>query len=359
MTAVGQGGDGGTAALGLNAGSGDATWSFALPTAAGTVRVEGGTPTATGHWTHLAGVYDPVAHTAELFVNGTSVDRVEDVTAVATGTLQIGRAVSGDGSAGNWHGALADARVWDRILFEDRLVEIAGREAARTGYWQFNQAENGRSPEYEGGEDFVLGGDAHIPPPNCAPGDIFCTPEAVTGASSLYLDGVGDHAATAQPVIDSDGSFTLAARVRFDGVPARDMTVLSLPGEHANALELRYSADTHKWEVVVTDSDDAAAEMRTVESWSRHPTADSGDHLAVTYDASTGALQLYVEGEPSGATTKADLWSSTGGLQVGRSPTAVEGSDLEGAVDEVRSYTGVVREADVSRLALTGEHPQL
>lgn len=251
----------------------------------------------------MAGVYDPVAHTAELFVNGTSVAKVEDVTAAATGALQIGRAGGADGYTGNWDGALADVRVWDRLVFEDRLTALAHREAARTGYWQFDEAVDGRSPEYAGGQDFALGGDAHVPPPNCAPDDIFCTPESVEGASSLYLDGAGDHAATAQPVIDFGGSFTLAARVRFDSSPTRDMTVFSLPGAHTNALVLRYSADTYKWELAVTDADDASAEVTTVASWAYSETASYGDHLAVTYDASTGALKLYVNAQLTGDAT--------------------------------------------------------
>jgi hypothetical protein len=357
MTAVGQDSDTHDPfSLGLSAGTGDPAWSLALPTVDGTMQLKGGHPVA-DRWNHLAGVYDPVTRTAELFVNGVSVAVAEGVTAQQTGALQIGRV---DGAA-NWSGALADVRVWDRLVFEDRLADLAHREPVRTGYWQFNEADNGRSAEYEGGQDFVLGGDAHIPPPNCAPDDIFCTPEAVVGSSSLYLDGSGDHATTAEPVIDSDGSFTLAARVRLDANPTRDMTVLSLPGEHTNALDLRYSADSHKWEVAVTDTDATGAEVTTVSSWAYSEFASYGDHLAVTYDASTGALKLYVNAQLTlSASIETDTWSADGGLQIGRALTP-DGWDrhLVGVVDEVRSYIGVLPESDIGRLPLLAEYPQL
>ncbi len=361
MTAVSQdAGAGGAASLGLRTDGGAAIWSLALPTATGTVRVEGGTPAA-GRWTHLAGVYDPVAHTAELFVDGVSAGKAEAVTALATGTLQVGRLGGADGHTGNWRGMLADVRVWDRLVFEGAFTDLAHREATRTGYWQLNESGDGRSSEYAGGQDLLLGGDAQVPPPNCAPDDIFCTPEALVGTSSLRLDGVGDHAATEQPVIDSDGSFTLAARVRFDSDPTRDMAVLSLPGAHANALVLRYSADTYSWELAVTETDAAGAAVTTVESWSHHPTRGAGDHLTVTYDASSGTLTLYVNAEKAvNATVQADLWSSTGGLQLGRSLTPDGwGEHLHGAVDEVRSYTGVLTDTEISRIRQPAESPDL
>lgn len=360
MTAVGQHSEAaGTVALGLSTGTGAAAWSFSLPTDSGPVHVRGGHPVA-GEWTHLGGVYDPVERTAELFVNGSSVAETEGVTAQATGALQIGRTGPGAGPSDNWHGRLAGVRVWDRLVFEDALAALAHREAVRTGYWQLNEAADGRSPEYAGGQDLVLGGDAQVPPPNCAPDDIFCTPEALVGTSSLELDGAGDHAVTGQPVIDSGGGFTLAARVRFDSDPARDMTVLSLPGEHTNALVLRYAADTHRWELAVTASDDPAAEVTTVGHWA-DPTGGQGEHLAVTYDASTGTLKLYVNGQPTVNTVVEEgLWSASGGLQIGRSLTSDGwGEHLAGAVDEVRSYTGVATGTQIARMNFPTEDPDL
>ncbi|MFH0243568.1 LamG-like jellyroll fold domain-containing protein [Streptomyces sp. HK10] len=371
MTAVGQdGASGGPFTLGLDAdGGADGTgpaWTFELPTGSGPLRVRGGHPAA-GQWAHLAGVYDPVAGTARLYVNGRAVATAEPAAgAAATGALQIGRAHRDGETDGHWHGELAGVRAWDRIAAAGELTELAERGAERTGYWQLNEAPDGTSPEYGGGQGLTLEGDAGVFVPECSTDtDIFCDAEQpLVGAGHLRLDGDGDHAATAAPPVATDDGFTLAARVRVaEYEPSRDMAVLSLPGEHANALVVRYRAGVHRWELSVSHEDraDAGTTTVTAEPYAGDP---RGQHLAVVYDASGGTVRLYVDGSLH-ASAEADLpasrtWAATGGLQVGRALTAGGwGEYLHGDVDEVRAYSGTLTESQLMTLSMPLETPGL
>ncbi len=371
MTAVGQDGtSGGPFTLGLDAdGGADGTgpaWILELPTGSGPLTVRGGHPAA-GQWAHLAGVYDPVAGTARLYVNGRAVAAAEPAAeAEATGALQIGRAHRDGEAGGNWHGELADVRAWDRIAAAGELTELAKRGAERTGYWQLDEAPEGTSPEYDGGQGLTLEGDAEVFVPECSTDtDIFCDAEQpLVGTGHLRLDGDGDHAATAAPPVATDDGFTLAARVRVaEPEPSRDMAVLSLPGEHTNALVVRYRADVHRWELSVSHADraDAGTTTVTAEPYAGDP---SGQHLAVVYDASGGTVRLYVDGSLH-ASAEADLpasrtWAATGGLQVGRALTAGGwGEYLHGDVDEVRAYSGTLTESQLMMLSMPMEMPDL
>ncbi|MGY1455524.1 LamG-like jellyroll fold domain-containing protein [Streptomyces sp. SS8] len=371
MTAVGQDGtSGGPFTLGLDAdggagGTGPA-WTFELPTGSGPLKVRGGRPAA-GQWAHLAGVYDPVAGTARLYVNGRAVATEEPAAeAEATGALQIGRAHRDGEAGGHWHGELADVRAWDRIAAAGELTGLAERGAERTGYWQLNEAPDGTSPEYDGGQGLTLGGGAEVFAPECSTDtDIFCDAEQpLVGTGHLRLDGDGDHAATAAPPVATDDGFTLAAQVRVaEYEPSRDMAVLSLPGEHTNALVVRYRADVHRWELSVSHADraDAGTTTVTAEPYAGDP---SGQHLAVVYDASGGTVRLYVDGSLH-ASAEADLpasrtWAATGGLQVGRALTADGwGEYLHGDVDEVRAYSGTLTESQLMMLSMPWEMPDL
>ncbi|HEX5565458.1 MAG TPA: LamG-like jellyroll fold domain-containing protein [Streptomyces sp.] len=350
MTAVGQDGTSGVPfTLGLDAdGEAGAAWVFELPTASGAVRVRGGSPAA-GQWTHLAAVYDPVARTAVLYVNGRPSNTAEQVAdAVATDALQIGRAhrSGGGGSTGHWHGALADVRLWDRVVVTEEFAALAARAARLTGHWRFNEQRDGVSPERDGGQGMILGGGASI----------HSEEMPLVGTGHLQLDGDGGHAATQEPPVATDDSFSLTARVRTaEGVPVRDMAVLSLPGDHTNALVVRYGADTGKWELAVSHTDRADAEVTTVRAEAGY-LPPFGDHLAVVYDASSGVVRLYVDGVLQ-TTAEAELpgfraWAATGGLQVGRAMTADGwGEYLHGDVDEVRAYSGTLTQDQVRMLS--------
>ncbi|MFI7297473.1 LamG-like jellyroll fold domain-containing protein [Streptomyces sp. NPDC050121] len=337
-TAVSQG----AARLGTDS---EGNWSFGL----GAARVTGGAAD-TGEWTHLVGVHDPVRRTASLYVNGRLAATAEDVaTPVGSGTgdLQIGRAAAATGD--NWRGALAEVRLWDRIVVADEALEAAARRLVKKGYWALDEATGDSSPEDGGGSPLMLGGDATIfhAEPGCDDLDPNCLPAEppMAGAGHLQLDGDGDFAATGGAVADTTDSFTVGVRVRIDeAAQGRNMTALSLPGEHNSVVSLRYSGELQRWQAVLAHGDAVGAETTTLTA-ERLPVLPGNDHyLALAYDNAANEVRLYADGEMAARVPYTSTWSATGGLQVGRELTADGGwgGHLRGAVDDVRVYEGAV-----------------
>lgn len=354
LTAVSQG----AVSLGLD----DGAWSFTL----GDVRVSGGSPSA-GEWAHLVGVYDAELNTARLYVNGTSAGTAGAAPAASGDPLRIGGAADG---GSNWHGRLADIRVWDRVVVSAEVTELAAHTPARRGYWQLNSASDGTSPELGGGLPLTLAGDASIhtsestcdilEDPDCVP-----TGDPITGTGDLQLDGDGDYASTTDPVVDTDDSFTVTAQVRLDDPDAtRDMAVLSVPGEHTNAFVVRYEAATHSWELVMSHSDSADAEVTAVRAYANPGDTSGVQALAVVYDDSADQIRLYVDRQLLSTTqvtlASSDTWKATGGLQVGRALTADGwGEYLDGRIDEVRAYAGALGATAIVQVGAGGELPDM
>ncbi|MQY14286.1 hypothetical protein SRB5_44490 [Streptomyces sp. RB5] len=368
--AVSRDGDGGAAfALGTHTGAdGVARWSFGLPDSRSgdVVRAEGGAASA-GEWTHLTGVYDAEKDTATLYVNGSVAG--DPVTVRATkspGDLQLGRALDAGAYGHHWAGALADVRVWDRMVVAPEVPVLAERVAVRRGYWQLNAAPGGVVPEYDGGQPLRLGGGASVYTGDSAacvdPYDPLCpSPDwVIAGSGHLVLHGDGDYAATDAPVIDTSRSWSLSMLFVVPETPDRDMALLSLPGEHTNAVDLRWDGAEHRVRLTVAHEDSAEAETTTLFAaglWDHQPS-----HVGAVYDASADELRLYVNGELRSTVPLAgtDAWRATGGLQVGRTSTAgIWGDWLTGSVDEVRAFEGAVTDTQMAAMSNPMETPDV
>ncbi|MER5476779.1 LamG-like jellyroll fold domain-containing protein [Streptomyces sp. NPDC002734] len=354
MTVASQDAADGTSAftLGLKpAADGDADWAFTF----GGATVAGGGP-ETGDWAHVLGVFDTEDDTLRLYVDGRAVGEPAKTGPVAApGAFQLGRA-RGDGGR-RWQGDLADVRVWDRVVVGAEAAALAKREPQDAGVWDFESVTDGSAPGGAGGAltlhdgatvfRYVDDPDCWIDP-ECVPG-----PSALVGDAHLELDGSAGHAAGEGPVVDTSGSYTVAAQVRLaDKEPAGPMTVLSQGGEHGDAFKVRYDPATHAWQLVVTDGEGPDAE-ETVASRITAPDGGKGDghHIAVVHDDSADTVRLYVDGSLGDEAAFDAPWSAEGPLQIGRGHTADGwGEYFHGAVDNVRAFTGVVDADRIPRL---------
>ncbi|WP_407560307.1 LamG-like jellyroll fold domain-containing protein [Streptomyces sp. 184] len=347
MTVVSQ--DGGALPASFALGVHDGRWSLAVADGtADPARATGG-PAAPGKWAHLTAVYDAPARTARLYVDGRLAATAEGATAAPdAGDLQLGRMRTAAGHTGNWHGRLADVRVWDRVVVADEAATLATRKAQRTGYWMLDEASGGTSPEYTGGLPLTLSDGAAV-----------TDADPISGAGHLELTGNGGYAATATPPVDTTAGYSLAAYVRFgDDPPTRDMTLFSLPGDHTNAVEVRYEADTGAWELVVADADTPTATHTVTEMYAN----PWGQHVAVVHDDPADRIRLYTDGAfaadlplPDSAT-----WPATTGLQLGRARTATGWTDpMTAAIDEVRTYTGALSEEHLALISSPWTNPDL
>ena len=99
--------------------------------------------TSTTNWYHIAIAYDASAGSAELYVNGTSIQTITGLpTSIYNSTEDF--AIGRDWSYGQYYDGLIDeVRIWSDIrtaqeIVDNMSVQLVGNEAGLNAYWQFN-----------------------------------------------------------------------------------------------------------------------------------------------------------------------------------------------------------------------------
>ncbi|MET9881256.1 LamG domain-containing protein [Actinacidiphila glaucinigra] len=330
----------------------------------------------TNEWTHLMGVYDATAGKIRLYVNG----RLTGETAyAATGAFphkefMVGAADMAGALYAFLPGSVDDINVFDRIVTPLEAQSMVQRSPVIAGRWTFNTATGSplSSPDStKANHPAVLGDGAIIDPVNTLP---------TTPSGALGLNGTVDSYAKADVGLHTGQSFSLTGWAQTVGGD-RDMTVLSIAGKAESAVTVRWhylgtvdDVATGNWTVSVNSGDgskdqDGNPAVRTTVSHYYDASLRIGwNHLAVTYDAFTDQLALYVNGNlesqtcdetDTDACTGFTSWGpakqpfeATGGLQFGR--TLADGTWTEsfsGQIDDVWAYQGVLSPAQI--LALT------
>ncbi|MFF3176435.1 LamG-like jellyroll fold domain-containing protein [Streptomyces sp. NPDC057900] len=348
MTAITQSGISGTANFSLGTttdAAGNPVWSFELPSADGESRaVTGGTPQA-GEWAYLAGVYDPATGTARLYVDGVPVSTGEVTVPEDTALWNFVMGRDGnDYSKKRWQGDLADVRLWDSVIDPVELAELGRRKPWLRAYWPLESAEDWGDgqlgfPEVNHRADFLAGGDAHV-----------ITDDALAGGGSVSLDGDGDFLGSDIPPLDTSRSWAVSTKVRLHGTPDRDMAVLSQYGWQADAFTLRYRAADRTWQAVLAHADEPDAPTTRIGA----PAQDGTQTLLLQYDERAGNIQLWIDGTlaASAPYAAADAWEAARYLQAGRDSAAdgVGAHYLDGDLDDVRTWAGVLSEREINSL---------
>jgi alpha-N-arabinofuranosidase len=90
------------------------------------VRPEAGFTPELEKWYHLAGVYDAVAQTASLYVDGVLADTVHDVvSSAATGATAVGRGKFGGNPVDFVNGGIDDVRLYPSALSASEVLDVA------------------------------------------------------------------------------------------------------------------------------------------------------------------------------------------------------------------------------------------
>ncbi|MCL7424850.1 LamG-like jellyroll fold domain-containing protein [Streptomyces sp. YS415] len=160
--------------------------------------------------------------------------------------------------------------------------------------------------------------------------------------SALQFDGQKQYAATAGPVLDTTGSYSVAAWVRLDQLPGNYATAVSQDSRAtANSFYLQYGRG-------------AFAFSTPGERRAQAPTAlETGRwyHLVGVRDATGNEIRLYVDGTLAATATGGAALPSTGPLTVGRAHW--DGSQVDfwnGAVDEVHAFDKALTAEEVGGL---------
>lgn len=167
------------------------------------------------------------------------------------------------------------------------------------------------------------------------------------------LDGsTGYISAAGGQVVHTTSSFTASAWVRLDAADGGTHVVLSEDGGSESGFTLGYAGDVKQWAFSLPEGDSATA--ASDRALSAIPVkAGVWTHLIGTFDAGSGALQLFVNGQLAGiGRHTTGVWDAAGGAEIGRALHAKAAAGYwPGAIDEARLYNRVITAAEAHDLA--------
>ena len=126
------------------------------------------------------------------------------------------------------------------------------------------------------------------------------------GDEANFSGTAGSEVATAGPLADTTGSFTVAAWAPLNTTTSADQAVASQAAGTNNGFTLQYDPATGNWEFARPLSDTAGASSAVAGSGASATAATGAwTFLVGTYDANTGTMTLYVNGTAAGTATDA------------------------------------------------------
>ncbi|MGW4286258.1 LamG-like jellyroll fold domain-containing protein [Streptomyces sp. NPDC004673] len=176
------------------------------------------------------------------------------------------------------------------------------------------------------------------------------TDSSASLAGSPLTQGV----ATNGPVLDTTASYTVSAWVKMSSLPAHNASIVAQTGTTNSAFMLEYNyahAGTPLWGLVHTSKDASGTTFPAAYS-TAVPAVGAWTQVVGVYDASNGAMKLYVNGAQSGATaTNSAPWAATGPLTIGRDKYAGAADDaLPAGVSNVQVYQRALSATEITSL---------
>jgi RHS repeat-associated protein len=305
------------------------------------------TTAATGTWTFLTGTYNVSTGAMTLYVNGAASGSATDTTPIAAhGALRIGGAKWDGSLVDAFDGQIADVQAYPTALTASQVSGLyqLGRNGtvagagAPAGWWNLTQPSGTTVPDASGSGNQAT-----------------ATGVTWAGNAASFAGTSGQQIATAGPVISTTSSFTVAAWANLAGNTTASQTVVSQDAGTDAGFYLKYYPGTGGWEFSrpqtdttnPTDSNANAATTAAAGTWT---------FLTGTYNASTGAMTLYVNGAAAGTATDTTPIAAAGPLAIGRSKW--DGSDtdwLHGSVADVQAYSTALTAAQVQALYQAGQ----
>jgi hypothetical protein len=172
---------------------------------------------------------------------------------------------------------------------------------------------------------------------------------------ATFAGTTGQQIATNGPVLDTTGSYSVSAWVNLSQVSGWQ-TVVGQDGSQDSAFNLQLDSSTLKWNFAHNNTDTTNPTITRAEGGSQ-AVAGTWYHLVGTYNSSTGAMDMYVNGALAGTATSAAPWASSGPLTIGRGKHNGSSVDLvHGQVQNVQVYPRVLSASEVSALYNAGRN---
>jgi RHS repeat-associated protein len=186
-------------------------------------------------------------------------------------------------------------------------------------------------------------------------GDNTATASGVTwsGGAGVF-NGTSSVATTAGPVLDTTKSFTVSAWVKVTGTAA-SQTAVSQDSTTNSGFFLQYNKTADRWAFARSATDTTSPTAYRALSTAT-PALNTWTLLVGSYDVSTGAMKLYVNGTAQGTATDTTPYAANGPLVLGRSKyNGANEAFLGGSLGNVQVYQRTLSAADVSTLYSNGQ----
>jgi len=309
-----------------------------------------------GEWTHLTGVFDAVAKTIRLYVNGgddKATTPFEHTPWKAEGPVQLGAGWYNGTQGSYFNGDIDDVRVYNRIVTSDEARTISAQHPTVVGRWRLNDAAvTLPNPTAHYRLDEAAGATGAADAVGLYPAPAYGVDFGQAGkvGKAAYFNGTSDYAATTRKVLDTTKSFSVAAWAKLaDPKPTQAAIIATQAGLNRSGFELYYSSTFDRWIFNRYDADNSAANI--VRAQSQNPPGSGWTHLVGVYDAEQGEIRLYVGGVLQGSTPYTNPWSANGSLQLGAGWYGNRDKYFKGHIDDVRVYSQALTGSEAAYLA--------
>ncbi|MER7080010.1 Concanavalin A-like lectin/glucanases superfamily protein [Saccharopolyspora kobensis] len=248
------------------------------------------------------------------------------------------------GSAAPVNGAPSDVAASEaaraqraRVVVESRTTPtkdvrlLTGQDSTLVHNWRLDETSGTTAADSVGGVPGTVQGAAAF-----APGRV---------GNAIALDGVDDHVSTSTVNLRTSESFTVSAWVYLSSKHDGQFTAVSVDGANTSKFRLghfldRFETPFGSWVFEMPETDTESAPVTKAALSVLGAELNTWTHLVGVYDAVTGRVWLYVNGERVGDGNLQNPWSAAGGTQIGRGKEAGAPAEFwPGGVDDVRIYT--------------------
>lgn len=157
--------------------------------------------------------------------------------------------------------------------------------------------------------------------------------------------------ATNGPVLDTTASYSVSAWVDLTDASAF-RTFVAQGGTNRASFYLQYNPGANAYRFHIANSD-VTSPSAFYDAQATAPAAlNTWTHLVGVFDASTGAMRLYINGAPAASATDPTPWTGTGPLTIGGTRTAggATSDAVAGSESNVQVYPRALSAADITKL---------
>jgi hypothetical protein len=296
-------------------------------------------------WFHVALIVDVPAGQVRTYINGEIVDTWSPSTFPmldSPGSVHVGCSyypLDTGPATPYFHltGSLHGVSLWRGAVDEGQIAGLMGNEPAEMAAWWALDTD---------GSDWSGNNNA------LTMVDIYSWSKGWEGTPMGAFDVTptdGGFAHTADSVIATDESFSIAAWVRADDLAA-DRVAFSITGDERSVITLQYSVVDNHWAFAAPPSS-SNPNWQTAAS-TTEPVASEWTLLIGVFDLAKGELRLYVNGVLAGTTSEVVLPTTTGDVVIGAEGNA-DGTirkGWHGAVDDVLVWQGAVSDTTIKNM---------